>query len=416
VSNIAAMSALRWIAPFPAEEFRAAHRPPFYFLAEDTRMTTLPGWRNGLRRGLKILDPKGFVGSNPTPGTQIYNQHMNKKGFAPLGVILLVVAILLVAGAIWYWGLRPIPAASNNTMTSAASGSPVAYLVMPGHGSSTARIHDVDFSIIRITPDKTQELVLKLPVITLPDSQFPYVQLSQDKQFLFLDISNAVFAYDIKNNLWHYITSHSPAQQVASVYLKNNLLAIAYETNRCGGESSPCQAGLKDTFVWLFPKNVDDFIRTLPSDAGSITGDWGAVDHINMGSGVAYGAAFNIGNQGINFYLDGTKLYKIIPATGGDQGCGTNPCHAWVTAFDTSRNITDYLSGQASSTAQLDAATSNRIVEAQQKEQQAVQQVSYPSTLDLKLVTSTNYYQNPFDALYLDGKIIENNGKILLFE
>gem|GEM_PF-2037158 len=29
----------------------------------------MPGWRNGLRRGLKILDPKGFVGPNPTPGT-----------------------------------------------------------------------------------------------------------------------------------------------------------------------------------------------------------------------------------------------------------------------------------------------------------------------------------------------------------
>ena len=29
-----------------------------------------PGWRNGLRRGLKILDPNRFVGSNPTPGTQ----------------------------------------------------------------------------------------------------------------------------------------------------------------------------------------------------------------------------------------------------------------------------------------------------------------------------------------------------------
>ena len=28
-----------------------------------------PGWRNGLRRGLKIPDPKGFVGPNPTPGT-----------------------------------------------------------------------------------------------------------------------------------------------------------------------------------------------------------------------------------------------------------------------------------------------------------------------------------------------------------
>lgn len=30
-----------------------------------------PGWRNGLRRGLKILDPYGFVGSTPTPGTTI---------------------------------------------------------------------------------------------------------------------------------------------------------------------------------------------------------------------------------------------------------------------------------------------------------------------------------------------------------
>ncbi len=29
----------------------------------------MPGWWNGLHGGLKILDPKGFVGSNPTPGT-----------------------------------------------------------------------------------------------------------------------------------------------------------------------------------------------------------------------------------------------------------------------------------------------------------------------------------------------------------
>ncbi|KKU98977.1 MAG: hypothetical protein UY32_C0009G0006 [Candidatus Jorgensenbacteria bacterium GW2011_GWC1_48_8] len=32
----------------------------------------MPGWRNGLRRGLKILDSKGFVGSNPTPGTRVW--------------------------------------------------------------------------------------------------------------------------------------------------------------------------------------------------------------------------------------------------------------------------------------------------------------------------------------------------------
>jgi hypothetical protein len=28
----------------------------------------LPGWRNGIRRGLKILGPQGRVGSTPTPG------------------------------------------------------------------------------------------------------------------------------------------------------------------------------------------------------------------------------------------------------------------------------------------------------------------------------------------------------------
>ena len=29
-----------------------------------------PGWRNGIRRGLKILRPQGRVGSTPTPGTK----------------------------------------------------------------------------------------------------------------------------------------------------------------------------------------------------------------------------------------------------------------------------------------------------------------------------------------------------------
>ena len=28
----------------------------------------MPGWRNGRRTGLKILNPSGCVGSNPTPG------------------------------------------------------------------------------------------------------------------------------------------------------------------------------------------------------------------------------------------------------------------------------------------------------------------------------------------------------------
>jgi hypothetical protein len=30
----------------------------------------LPGWRNGIRKGLKIPGPKGCVGSTPTPGTK----------------------------------------------------------------------------------------------------------------------------------------------------------------------------------------------------------------------------------------------------------------------------------------------------------------------------------------------------------
>ena len=33
------------------------------------RTSVLPRWRNGLRRGLKILGSKGLVGSNPTRGT-----------------------------------------------------------------------------------------------------------------------------------------------------------------------------------------------------------------------------------------------------------------------------------------------------------------------------------------------------------
>ena len=30
----------------------------------------MPGWRNGRRKGLKILRPQGHVGSTPTPGTR----------------------------------------------------------------------------------------------------------------------------------------------------------------------------------------------------------------------------------------------------------------------------------------------------------------------------------------------------------
>jgi hypothetical protein len=32
----------------------------------------LPGWRNGIREGLKIPWSQGLVGSSPTPGTLIY--------------------------------------------------------------------------------------------------------------------------------------------------------------------------------------------------------------------------------------------------------------------------------------------------------------------------------------------------------
>ena len=46
----------------PARRYRAAARLDF-------SPTPLPGWRNGRRRGLKILRPQGRVGSNPTPGT-----------------------------------------------------------------------------------------------------------------------------------------------------------------------------------------------------------------------------------------------------------------------------------------------------------------------------------------------------------
>lgn len=31
----------------------------------------MPGWRNGIRKGLKILGPQGLVGSSPTPGIKI---------------------------------------------------------------------------------------------------------------------------------------------------------------------------------------------------------------------------------------------------------------------------------------------------------------------------------------------------------
>src|SRR5487761_617584 len=34
-----------------------------------------PGWRNGIRRGLKILRPQGRVGSTPTPGTSIHTTY-----------------------------------------------------------------------------------------------------------------------------------------------------------------------------------------------------------------------------------------------------------------------------------------------------------------------------------------------------
>lgn len=37
----------------------------------DATLRAEPGWRNGRRGGLKILCPRGRVGSNPTPGTNL---------------------------------------------------------------------------------------------------------------------------------------------------------------------------------------------------------------------------------------------------------------------------------------------------------------------------------------------------------
>ena len=39
-------------------------------LQRELGWSLLPGWRNGIRDGLKHHCPQGLVGSNPTPGTQ----------------------------------------------------------------------------------------------------------------------------------------------------------------------------------------------------------------------------------------------------------------------------------------------------------------------------------------------------------
>ena len=36
------------------------------------QLNTMPGWRNGIREGLKILCQQWLVGSSPTPGTGMY--------------------------------------------------------------------------------------------------------------------------------------------------------------------------------------------------------------------------------------------------------------------------------------------------------------------------------------------------------
>ena len=48
-----------------------------------------PGWRNGLRRRLKIFDPKGFVGSSPTPGT--FDLYPKNRNMSPVLLMSLLV-------------------------------------------------------------------------------------------------------------------------------------------------------------------------------------------------------------------------------------------------------------------------------------------------------------------------------------
>ena len=68
-----------------------------------------PGWRNGLRRGLKILDPNGFVGSNPTPGILhrgtifIMKRTIYILAFTFLGFLLQFLIHAWIE--IWYTGL-----------------------------------------------------------------------------------------------------------------------------------------------------------------------------------------------------------------------------------------------------------------------------------------------------------------------
>ena len=58
----------------------------------------MPGWRNGLRRGLKILDPKGFVGSIPTPGTRevqsVFSEKFNRDARSASLSVVGVIKIL----------------------------------------------------------------------------------------------------------------------------------------------------------------------------------------------------------------------------------------------------------------------------------------------------------------------------------
>jgi hypothetical protein len=63
-----------------------------------------PGWRNGIRRGLKILGPQGRVGSTPTPGISfaaIFVSQLLDLIVTFLAISGVIAVLIRVAGALF---------------------------------------------------------------------------------------------------------------------------------------------------------------------------------------------------------------------------------------------------------------------------------------------------------------------------
>ncbi len=94
----------------------------------------LPGWRNGIRTTLKMLHPKGFVGSSPTPGTERFDTIQETQNISMgLAAFLIVIqsVITFVHWVVWrvldnYW---PLVGSSRSAVFTLILGLSFSFLI-----------------------------------------------------------------------------------------------------------------------------------------------------------------------------------------------------------------------------------------------------------------------------------------------